>query len=180
MALRPGDIAPDFSLPSIDGSTVTLSQLRGRPVWLGFYRYAACPLCNLRIHELVKRYGHLPGDALAVLGVFQSPVGKMHDYLDKHAAPFPLLSDPQERVYELYGLTTSALGFVKPSVLPKLATAAAQGYASLYLDPDGSMARLPGDYLIGRDGRVVDVFMASDISEHIPFERVDAFLRRAG
>ena len=35
--LKPGDEAPDFTLPADDGTQVTLSQLRGRKVVLFFY-----------------------------------------------------------------------------------------------------------------------------------------------
>ena len=35
--IRAGDAAPDFTLPADDGTTVTLSALRGRPVVLFFY-----------------------------------------------------------------------------------------------------------------------------------------------
>ena len=35
--LQPGDLAPDFTLPADDGSSVTLSELRGRKVVLFFY-----------------------------------------------------------------------------------------------------------------------------------------------
>ncbi len=38
--LRPGDPAPDFTLPADDGSEVTLSKLRGKRVVLAFFAWA--------------------------------------------------------------------------------------------------------------------------------------------
>lgn len=180
---RIGDQAPPLSLPSLDGGQVSLESLRGKPVWLGFYRYAACPLCNLRIHEMTQRYGGRHGKDLHILAVFQSPLAKMRKYVARHEAPFPLLSDPEERMYATYGLGASVLGFVKaggPAGAMRLAKAASKGFVALNPDPDGTVPRLPGDFLLDANGVIQDVFMAKEISEHIPFERVDAFLARQG
>jgi hypothetical protein len=42
---------------------------------------------------------------------------------------------------------------------------------------DGTKTRLPGDFLIDEQGVLRDVFYGRDIAEHLPFERVEAFLR---
>lgn len=179
----PGSLAPDLRLPSVDGSVVRLSALRGLPVWLGFYRYAACPLCNLRIHEMTERFGARHGRDLHILAVFQSPIAKMRASMAKHDAPFPFLSDPGERSYAEYGVGASLAGFVGaagPSGMRRLASAAAKGLVGLP-GSDGTIGRLPSDFLIDEHGRIEDVFHAREISEHIPFARVDAFLaKRAG
>lgn len=175
-----GTLAPSLDLPSLDGGRVRLEDLRGKPVWLGFYRYASCPLCNLRIHEATQRYGARHGKDLHVLAVFQSPLAKMRKYVARHEAPFPLLSDPDETYYAVYGLGASWLGFAAaggPKGAARLAKATAKGFVGIP-DVDGTPSRLPGDFLLDERGVVEDVFMAREISEHMPFERIDAWLAR--
>ena len=43
MALEPGDLAPDFTLPDQDGRPVALSALRGKRVVVFFYPKASTP-----------------------------------------------------------------------------------------------------------------------------------------
>ena len=57
MRLAPGAKATHISLPSIDGSIFKTDSLEGNPFMLSFFRFASCPFCNLRVHELVRRYG---------------------------------------------------------------------------------------------------------------------------
>ncbi len=174
-----GSPAPALRLACIDGTEVGLEDFRGRPLWLGFYRYASCPLCNLRIHHIRQRYAALHGDRMAILAVFQSPVERMLEYVGRREAGFPLLSDPDERTYAAYGLGRSWLGMATPSVASRMLEAGREGFLGAP-DPDGTLTRLPGDFLLDESGRLEDVFYARDISDHIPFERVDAFLARRG
>ena len=46
MALEIGTEAPDFTLVGSDGERVTLSQFRGRPVYLNFFPAAFSPVCT--------------------------------------------------------------------------------------------------------------------------------------
>jgi len=55
MRLQAGQPAPDFLRPDIGGKTIRLGDYRGRYLLLSFYRYASCPFCNLRVHELLQR-----------------------------------------------------------------------------------------------------------------------------
>ncbi len=51
--LEVGQLAPDFTAVQLDGSSVRLRDFAGQNVWLAFFRWANCPLCNFRIHELL-------------------------------------------------------------------------------------------------------------------------------
>ena len=59
MKINIGDILEEITLPSINGSNFSLSSLKGKKVLLTFYRFARCPMCNLRINEILKRYDEL-------------------------------------------------------------------------------------------------------------------------
>lgn len=169
-----GREAPDFTLETLNGGSVSLSDFRGKKVWLAFFRYASCPMCNLRISDIIRRHGEFAGKGLKILAVFQSPRKNLARYVGRQKPPFPLLSDPEETAYGTYGLGNSLKAFVHPMAGVKLAQAATRGFLPGALD--GTKTRIPGDFLIDETGVVVDEFHGGDIGQHIPFERVDAFL----
>ncbi len=50
--LTPGDTAPQFKLTTLEGETVTLAQLQGRPLWLSFWS-VSCGPCQAQMPDLV-------------------------------------------------------------------------------------------------------------------------------
>ena len=52
MRIQPGQPAKNFTSQDILGHSVALPDYKGQRLMLSFYRYAACPLCNLRMHHL--------------------------------------------------------------------------------------------------------------------------------
>ncbi|MEB3774831.1 MAG: peroxiredoxin [Desulfurococcales archaeon] len=104
MALKPGDEAPDFELPSHTGDKVRLSNYRGRVVVLYFYPRAMTPGCTregIRFNELYNEFEKL---GAVVLGVSTDPVDKNRKFAEKYGFQFPLLSDVDGKVSELYGV----------------------------------------------------------------------------
>jgi thioredoxin-dependent peroxiredoxin len=170
-----GNSVPDFQASTWTGESVRLSDWRGQKLWLAFFRYASCPLCNLRVHQMRERFSDWSAAGLALVAVFQSSSEQVERYVGRQSPAFEIVCDPEEVLYGLYGLQRSLAGYVNPRVAPKLFTAAKLGY--LPGAPDGTKTRLPGDFLIDSSGVLADVFMGGDISEHIPFDRVGAFLR---
>jgi len=51
MKIKPGQPAKNFSSKDIAGNILSLKDYEGKRLMLSFYRYAACPLCNLRVHH---------------------------------------------------------------------------------------------------------------------------------
>lgn len=173
MRLEPGAAAPDFTATDWEGKSHRLADLPGRR-WLAFFRYAGCPLCNLRVHHLIQRHADHTARGLSVLAVFQSPPESIASYVGKQRPPFPLLSDPEERLYGLYGVETSLAGYLSPANLGRLAQATANGF--LPGRPDGSATRIPADFLIDAGGTIRRAYYGKVIADHLPFPDVDAFL----
>jgi peroxiredoxin Q/BCP len=99
-----GGTAPDFTLATDEGDTVTLSELRGGKVVVYFYPKDDTPGCTIQACDLRERMPLFRGADVTVLGV--SPDGA-----DSHAAfrarydlNFPLLVDADHAVAELYGV----------------------------------------------------------------------------
>lgn len=106
VALEYGDTAPDFSLPGLNGETVTLSQYKGKIIILKLAT-TWCPTCKQQMEEIGKITDFLDEKNVVVLDVFlQDTRAMVDDYLagKKHPKNFvPLLDDGQVRkAYNVY------------------------------------------------------------------------------
>lgn len=101
--LAPGDRAPQFSLPSADGSTVSLSDFAGRKVVLYVYPAAATPGCTTQACDFRDSLEALQAAGYDVVGLSPDPVGKLAAFADAEQLTFPLLSDTAKDVLTAYG-----------------------------------------------------------------------------
>jgi peroxiredoxin Q/BCP len=96
--------APDFTIESDSGESVTLSDLRGRPVVLYFYPRDDTPGCTVEACEFRDAWDDVEKAGAVVLGVSPDDVPSHGRFRTKFQLPFPLLADPDHRVAELYGV----------------------------------------------------------------------------
>ncbi len=89
-----GYTAPDFTLQTLSGKTVTLSDLRGKPVYLNFWA-SWCPPCQAEIPEIEKFY-QTYNPNVTVLAVNLTTQDKMTDIeniINQDKVTFPVLLD---------------------------------------------------------------------------------------
>jgi peroxiredoxin Q/BCP len=99
-----GSRAPDFTLSSDDGSTVTLSKLRGKKVVLYFYPKDDTPGCTTQACDLRDAMPTFRDLDAVVLGVSPDSVASHRKFRDKFGLNYPLLADEDHRVAEAYGV----------------------------------------------------------------------------
>ncbi len=169
-----GEKANRIILPATDGSTFDTDSLKGKPFLLSFFRFAGCPFCNLRVHELVTRFDEF-GDAFTIVGVFDSPLDNLVRHAARHRAPFPILADATRRYYGEYGIEQSVRGVLKGMFLrmPTLVTAMLKGYVPTTIK--GRMTTMPADFLIDRQGIIQVAYYGKDEGDHLPLEQVSTF-----
>jgi peroxiredoxin Q/BCP len=102
--IEEGTPAPDFELPSDEGTTVRLSELHGRPVVLYFYPKDDTPGCTKQACGYRDIYDQLEDRGAVVVGVSPDNVASHQRFKQKHALPFTLLADPDHTVAETYGV----------------------------------------------------------------------------
>lgn len=107
--LQPGDAAPDFAAVAVgggfgDGSPVRLADFAGRRLVLYFYPKDDTPGCTTQACDLRDHWTDLTGLGAAILGVSADDVASHADFIAKFALPFPLLSDPERRMVQDYGV----------------------------------------------------------------------------
>lgn len=170
--LKIGDLAPALEGPGHRGEIVSLAAMRGTPVLVAFFRYASCPLCNLRVHELRRHHDELKGRGLSIIAVFQSPPQSIADYVGRQEVEFPLVGDPALALYRRWGVERGLWGLVKAGVV---AIGAALRALRLGYRPgriDGPLDRLPADFLVDSSGRLAEVFYGDHIGAHLPLATV--------
>ncbi|SRR5579875_660648 len=105
--LKPGDVAPDFTLTDHHGNAVTLSALRGHKVLLWFYPQAGTPGCTAEGCSIRDNYDYYKENDITVIGVSFDTVEDNAAFADKFGFPFALLSDSERRVGLAYGACDS-------------------------------------------------------------------------
>ena len=101
--LSPGDPAPDFTLPTDDGSEVTLSDLRGRKVIVYFYPAAMTPGCTKQACDFTDSLDALKAAGYEVLGVSPDKPEKLAKFRERDALTITLLSDQDKAVMTEWG-----------------------------------------------------------------------------
>lgn len=101
--LAPGDTAPDFTLPTADGGSVTLSDLRGEHVVVYFYPAAGTPGCTTQACDFRDSLASLQSHGYRVVGVSPDGVDALARFAEAESLTFPLASDPDRQVLEAWG-----------------------------------------------------------------------------
>lgn len=101
--IAPLSKAPAFTLKATDGSTVKLSELKGKPVVLYFYPKDDTPGCTREACAFRDRLPELKKLGAVVLGISADDVTSHKKFSDKFSLNFPLLSDTDHAIAEKFG-----------------------------------------------------------------------------
>ncbi|WP_263120128.1 thioredoxin-dependent thiol peroxidase [Cellulomonas sp. RIT-PI-Y] len=102
--LSVGDTAPDFTLPTADGGSLTLSELRGEHVVVYFYPAAGTPGCTKQACDFRDSLASLQAHGYRVLGVSPDSPAKLAAFAEQESLTFPLVSDADRTVMEQWGV----------------------------------------------------------------------------
>ena len=146
--LNIGDRAPDFSATAVGGKfgtgrQVTLADFRGAPLVLYFYPKDDTPGCTAQACGLRDAWSDIDGSA-AIFGVSIDPVVSHEKFIAKYRLPFPLLSDPERKIVEAYGV------WVEKSM-----------YGKKYMGTERTT------FVIDANGRIASIFRRVKPGEHV-------------
>jgi peroxiredoxin Q/BCP len=101
--LAVGDLAPDFTLPTAAGGSVTLSALRGQQVIVYFYPAAMTPGCTTQACDFRDSLASLQRSGYTVVGVSPDTVDTLARFAQRDGLTFTLASDPDKAVLTAWG-----------------------------------------------------------------------------
>lgn len=102
--LEAGSQAPDFELEDAQGIKHTLSEFKGRKVALYFYPRDNTPGCTRQACAFGNAYQELSDKNITVIGISKDSAASHANFIEKYNLPFLLLSDPEHKVIEQYGM----------------------------------------------------------------------------
>ena len=100
--LKPGSVAPNFSLPSSSGKDVSLKGLRGKKVVLYFYPEDDTSGCTKEACSFRDNMPDFQKLDAVILGVSKDSMDSHHRFIKKYGLNFTLLSDEDLKVHKLY------------------------------------------------------------------------------
>ena len=102
--LEIGTKAPDFTLVDQDGKQVSLSDFFGKKVVLYFYPKDNTPGCTRQACAFAGAYAEFQKRGVEVIGISKDSVASHQKFAEKFSLPFVLLSDPERKAIEAYGV----------------------------------------------------------------------------
>jgi thioredoxin-dependent peroxiredoxin len=136
-----GQQAPDFTLPSQDGSQISLKDFRGKWVVLYFYPKDNTPGCTIEAHNFQRDLSKYEQANAVIVGVSVDSTDSHKDFCAKQGLTFKLLADTDKKVVEEYGSKKNMMGM----------TIAARN-----------------TFLINPEGQIVKVWTGVDPNKHSP------------
>ncbi|GLY01269.1 MULTISPECIES: thioredoxin-dependent thiol peroxidase [Actinoplanes] len=101
--LAAGDAAPDFTLPTDNGDSLALKDLRGRKVVLYAYPAAMTPGCTKQACDFRDNLASLQAAGYEVVGISPDKPAKLAKFRENDAITFPLVSDEDKSTLTAYG-----------------------------------------------------------------------------
>ena len=98
-----GQVAPTFTLPSQDGSQISLDSFRGKWVVLYFYPKDMTPGCTIEAHNFQRDQAKFDAANAVILGVSLDTPDSHKQFCTKEGLTFRLLADPEHKVVDAYG-----------------------------------------------------------------------------
>lgn len=144
MAVQEGDAAPDFTMPTDGGGSVSLSDLKGKPVILYFYPKDDTPGCTKQACGFRDALPDFSAADATIIGVSKDKVAKHDKFKAKYELNFTLASDEDCAVCEAYG------SWVEKSM-----------YGKKYMGIDRST------FLIDADGKLAKVWRKVKVPGHV-------------
>ena len=158
LPIQSGDLAPDFRLKDSTGQVRSLSEFwTDRPGLLIFWRHFGCGCGVGRAERLAKEYEQFTKAGVNTVVIGQGEPERAAWYKEKFSIPSPILLDPDEHVYQAYGLLEVSPWLLLGKPMPKHEYF--ENLIKVHREKGRPVADnpflLPGEFVVNTQGRVV-------------------------
>lgn len=132
--LEVGTKAPDFTLFNQEGNEVSLSDFLGKRIVLYFYPRDNTPGCTRQACAFAQNFEGFRNQDIVVIGISKDSVASHLQFAQKYNLPFILLSDPELKAIQAYGVWQEKKLYGKVSMGVVRST--------YIIDPNGNIERV--------------------------------------
>ncbi|HEV8513797.1 MAG TPA: redoxin domain-containing protein [Cyclobacteriaceae bacterium] len=179
MKLTKNIVAPHFKLADIYDRTIDLNDYRDKKIFIGFFRHAGCPFCNIRVHMLQKVREELKAKGLEMIFFFESKKNVLlMSTFHKEVSPIPLISDPDKKMYSAYGLESSGYKSAISHLTSFVQTAykASKLGVPIHMMSDGeSISTMPAEFLIDKGLIVKEIHYSERLNDRMNLDIIRSF-----
>ena len=105
-ALKVGDLIPDVTLRTVEGTEVSLRKLVAeKPAVLVFYRGGWCPFCNMHLQSLSSIKDDLAKEGVQLIAISMDQPSKLRETMEKDKLDYTLLSDSDASAVKAFGIS---------------------------------------------------------------------------
>lgn len=171
--INTSDIAPDFTAQDSEGNKITLSSFKGsKKVVLLFLRYYGCPICKFHLSEIKNYYEQFENKNTEILVVMETTIEELKTYKANEIFPFKILSDPQKKLFNLYGVGRGTIlkSMLSKNVIGKFIKATVKG--NFHGKYNGDDLQLPADFIINNERKIIYCYYGNDIADNTSLNKI--------
>ena len=170
-ALKIGDTAPDFTLPSSNGKQISLYEvLKENSVVLSFFRGNWCPFCMAELNHYQEAINNKIVDSAAVIAISPQTVALNNAATEENGLQFNVLSDKGNKIAEQYGLVFTLQENIRDIYKGLGADLVVFNGDTTYQLP------IPATYIIGKDKKVLFASVSTNYMERADVYDISAKL----
>lgn len=118
---------------------------------------------------------HFQKKGLVIIGFFMSTQPEIMEFVGKQNPPFPIIADPEEKYYKMYGLEKSFSGKMKSMLrIGAWVKIFSNGFFSMKSMKD--VNTLPGDFLINENGAIELAYYGKDFGDHLDLKKINNWI----
>lgn len=171
--------APTFNLIDIFDRPINLANYKGKRIFIGFFRHAGCPFCNLRVHSLMNIRETLLSKNMEMIFFFESKKELMlSSIFHKGISPVPLIADPEKKWYSTYGIENSLIksSFSHLTTFIQTAIKAKTNKLPIYsMAGDESFSTMPAEFLIDENSIIRKIHYAQTLNDRLSLDTIVEF-----
>jgi peroxiredoxin len=157
--------APDFSFDTPWEKSLRFYKSMGKGATILFFlRYAGCPICQMKLSEIIHDWERFKRKGCAVFVVIQSEPEVVKSHLFGEEISFKIICDPKEELFALYGVKPGGiLGYIAPSVIAKAVKATKKGFK--HGKKEGKEMQLPAVFIIDNAGTINYAYYGKNVGD---------------